>query len=923
MRWDTLKGSGVSNNSKMKLFSRADHSPFMKQIYQKTIADVLHEFNTNPDQGLTSHRAQEKLNQIGFNELPEEKPTPLIIIFFKQFANPLIYILLIAALLIFFISDSQFDAFLISGILLFNAILGTIQESRTQKVLLRLKEFTIAQSIVIRDGKKNLLENRFIVPGDIILLQSGQKVPADARLLEAHQLLIDEAMLTGESEPIAKKVDNGIASAVNLAQQTNMIFSGTTILVGRAKAVVVATGLQTAIGQISQSIAQISTDVPLVKQMRVFSWVIILLVASLCIVLFFIGALAGFATKEIVVLLIALFICVIPEGLPVVLTLILVTGVYRMAKRQVLVKNMQAVEGLGHVHSIIMDKTGTITRNEMLVTHFFYEDNVYTVSGKGYFGQGKVFFEGKEVKGTHEKFRLLGQALGLLNTATITYLKKKGTFAITGDPTEAALFVFAQKLGIKIAQLEKEFQMIYEIPFESELRYHAGFYGHNNDIIAFITGSPEIIFMRSDVSQKAKETLASFVQQGLRVIAIAYKRLDQSEIPEVHDRQKHAAFNALLANDLEFLGLCGIEDSIRPEAASTISNARRAGLHIIMATGDHQRTALAIAKQVGIYKEEDEAIDGSELDTISDEELKNLIINTTVFSRVTPLQKLRIIKALHAHEFLVAMIGDGVNDAPSLVAADIGMGMGGIGSEVAKEASDIILLDDSFVNVVHAIEEGRHILYTLRRVILYFFSTNLAEVLIILLTFIFSIFFKTSLLFPLTAAQILLINLVTDGFLDSALAMEKKEKKILLQSSWLQEKYTNIIDKHTMAKVLFAAIIMAIGSFFIFLLYAPINMLLARTMTLMTLSMYQWFNAWNCRSQTKSTFQLGLFSNLWLVAATILVVLIQAAVLYIPFLSEIFDTIPINSFQWGLVIIVSSSILWFEEMRKWIASWHN
>ena len=609
-------------------------------------------------------------------------------------------------------------------------------------------------------------------------------------------------------------------------------------------------------------------------------------------------------------MLTALFICVIPEGLPVVLTLVLVSGVYRMAKKRVLVKNMQAVEGLGHANVIVIDKTGTLTRNEMIVSQVFADHKMYTVSGKGYYTEGSLFVENKQVTIPETSdLSLMAQGLYLLNTATLTFISEQGTFNVKGDPTEAALLVLAKKVGIN-PEIEQEFKKIYEIPFEAKHKYHAAFFVHQGQGIAFIAGSPEFIFHKSNASQEAQKAFTDFLSQGLRVIGIGIKKFNP-------DQKSAAFFEQLIEHDIQFLGLCGIEDSIRSESSSTISKARKAGLHIIMATGDHQRTALAIARQVGIYREGDDAIDGDELDKLSDAQLKDLIIHTTVFSRVTPDQKLRIIKALHAQNLSVAMTGDGINDAPSLVAADIGIGMGGIGTEVAKEASDIILLDDSVVNIIHAIEEGRHTIYTLRRVILYFFSTNLAEILIIFFAFTITLFYPAShLAFPLTAAQILWLNLVTDGFLDSALAMEKKEKTLLFEQKWLRGGHISLVDSSLLWRMLFIAIPMALGSLFVFLLYSRVDLLLARTMTLVTLGMFQWFNAWNCRSDRQSIFQLGLLSNLWLVAATLLVFILQLLLLQVPFLQKIFATEPLNLYQWIFIACISSSILWIEELRK-------
>lgn len=890
----------------------------MNLPYQEDITQLIAQLQTNAISGLSVKQVLSLRVQYGTNELTQKPSSSWIVVFISQFASPLIYILIIAALLIFFVGDDKIDAFIIGGILLFNAIVGTIQEGRTRKILVSLMHFITQECVVIRDNKKLLIASKELVPGDIILIQAGQRVPADARIIEAHNLKVNEAMLTGESGAVLKSAQT-LTTDRSIAERSNIVYSGTYIIGGWAKAVVVAIGMETEIGKIQHSVQEIQTDVPLAKEMQRLSWMIIYFILGMCLFLFALGILTAQPLKELIVMLTALFICVIPEGLPVVLTLVLVSGVYRMAKQRVLVKNMQAVEGLGHANVIVIDKTGTLTRNEMIVSNVFADNKELTVSGKGYYAEGSILDHGKQIDIARETdIHMLAQALSLLNTATITFVNERGTFDIKGDPTEAALFIFSQKAGINDEELKQKYTKIYEIPFDPKYKYHAAFYEHNGSGIAFIAGSPEIILKQIQNNPSIDTALQNFLQSGLRVIAIAMKKFNLNQIPGKIQEQRDF-FEHLVSKDLTFLGLCGIEDSIRPEAVHTINKARKAGFQIIMATGDHQRTALAIAKQVGIYKEGDEAIDGPEFDRLSDEQLKDIVIHTTVFSRVTPEQKLRIIQALHSHDLTVAMTGDGINDAPSLVAADIGIGMGGIGTEVAKEASDIILLDDSVVNIIRAIEEGRHTLYALRRVILYFFSTNLAEILIILFAFVLSLLFpQYHLLFPLTAAQILWLNLITDGFLDSALAMEKKEKGLLFDQKWMRKEHIQLIDSQLLWKMAFAAVPMALGSLFVFLLFKDVNLGLARTMTLVTLGMFQWFNAWNCRSDTKSIFQLGLFTNKWLVLATGVVFILQLMLLHIPFLQKIFATQPLNVYQWIFIAIISSSIIVLDEIRKWI-----
>lgn len=883
----------------------------MKHPYQQNVAFLSEHFSTHLQRGLSEKQARELLKKYGTNELPIESRPSLFWIFISQFASPLIYILLLAALLIFLFGDNYLDAFIICGILLFNAIIGTVQEGRTHKILISLKKFFVQDAVVIRDGKKQVIESKFLVPGDIIIVQDGQRVPADARIIESYELKVNEAMLTGESIGVNKNAQI-LTVPMQLADQANMLFSGTYILVGWARAIVVATGLSTQLGKIHEEVAQIHTDTPLVKQMKKLSWFIIWFMVALCLVLLITGILASYPARELIVVLTALFICVIPEGLPIVLTLVLVSGVYRMAKQHVLVKNMQAVEGLGHANVIVIDKTGTLTRNEMIVTNVYADRKRYTMSGKGYFIQGSLFHNGQDASADHA-MQQMAKGLILLNTVTATFVEQRNGFEVKGDPTQAALYVFAKKIGISETDLENEYKKIFEIPFASTHKYHAAFYEYRGKGIGFVAGTPEIIFKMIAPSDEATQTLNFYLQEGLRTLAVAQCFFDVNDVPTEVTKKY---FEYIMMKNSEFLGLCGIEDAVRSEAAHTVSQARKAGFQIVMATGDHQRTALSIAKQVGIYKEGDEAIDGSELETLSDRQLQEIIEHTTVFSRVSPEQKLRIIQAFHAKGFIVAMTGDGINDAPSLVAADIGIAMGAIGTEVAKEAADLILLDDSVKNIISAIEEGRHTSYALRRIILYFFSTNLAEILIIIFTFIVALMLPNNgLVLPLTAAQILWLNLITDGFLDSALAFEQKEKGLLFEQKWFGSKY-HLIDRSLICHMFFCAVPMALGSLFVFLLFSQVDIPLARTMTVLTLGMFQWFNAWNCRSETLSVFQLGWFTNKWLILATVAVTILQILLIYVPFFQMLFSTVSLNIYQWIFAALISSTILWIEEIRK-------
>lgn len=887
------------------------------ELHQASIKQLIKQLHTDPEKGLSSNVVEAHRAQYGANVLSEKHPVSWIIVFLSQFKSPLIYILLIAASIIYFFGPDTLDAFIILGVLLFNAIIGTIQEGRTRTMLLSLKKFIVCQCIVIRDGKNLLLDDADLVVGDIILVQEGQRVPADARLLESNNLKVDESMLTGESHAVTKSPDP-VEDEAQLQERTNMLFKGTYILAGSGKAVVIVTGTASLIGKIHQESEEIKTDIPLKKEVDRLSYVILIGIFILCVILFLIGYFTGKPLNDLLVMLTALFICVVPEGLPVVLTLVLVAGVHRMAKQKVFVKNMQAVEALGRADVVLLDKTGTLTRNEMMVTAVWDGNALYAVSGMGYYVQGSISIQGKSIEDQVTEYPALSSiatAASLLNSAQVSYDPKTTLFTVKGDPTEAAMDIFAQKLKVSSVPLHSLYKKIYELPFDSQTQYHAGFFACNDQGIAFIIGSPEVLLARSENKpEQSFNALFQLLDQGLRVVAVASKHFSLSDVPK--DVQMHNAFfKNTIKSHLDFLGFCGMQDTIRPEVRDIIAQTRNAGLKVVMVTGDHKKTALHVAQEVGIYNVGDTSMEGYELAQLSDDELIRVLNAITVFARVTPDQKLRIIKIYHKLGKIVAMTGDGINDAPSLVAADLGIAMGQIGTEVAKQASDVILLNDSFVYVVKAIEQGRHIFYTLRRVVLYFFTTNLAEILIVL----FALSLKLPV--PITAAQILWLNLVTDGFLDVALSMESEEAG-LLDNRWLQRKM-RLVDGPLLGKTLFMAVPMGIGSLLVFYANYSIDITYARTMTLLTMAMYQWFNAWNCRSERLSIVQSGLFSNRWLVLATTFVLLLQIMLIYAPFMHTIFKTVPLEWHDWRIVLGITFPIIIIEEIRKAIARYWN
>jgi len=686
------------------------------------------------EHGLSSEEAKLRLEKYGLNKLPEGKIESFPIIYLRQFQSPLIYILLVASGIIFALGDIV-DGSIILGILLFNALVGTIQEGRAQNTLLALKRFTETTATVLRDEKELIVSDNEIVPGDIIILQEGEKVPADARIITALNLKVDEAALTGESESKQKIATILKRTDLSSAEQKNMIFKSTNLLAGSGKAIVVATGLDTIIGKISKEIAIIDTEIPLKTNLRLLSRIIIMVVIGMSALLFLLGLATGETIKTMFTTVVALSVSVIPEGLPIVMTLVLATGVWRMSKRNALVKNLQAVEALGQASIIAVDKTGTITKNEMVIQEVYVDGKFFEVGGIGYEPKGEIRLNGNVIDSvSHPELLVLGKLATFGANARVTFMGEEKVWRVTGDPTEAAMLVFARKLGFHKNDLEHESPLISEMPFDYKLKYHATVHQEKHQKFLTIIGAPEAVLHRSEkiwrsgksypLSKEEKLELEaiffSMSERGLRVIALA----ERHDVPDITKLET--------IDNLTFVGFFGMKDALRTEVEEAIEKAFLAGIKVVMITGDHRLTAQTIAKEAGIYQEGDNILSGQKIDTLSDTELAFKLPQTSVFARVTPEHKLRVIKAYKTAGEMVAMTGDGVNDAPPLVAADLGIAMGKIGTEVAKEASDIVLLDDNFGSIVSAVEEGRNILKTIKRVVLYLFSTGLGEALTII-----------------------------------------------------------------------------------------------------------------------------------------------------------------------------------------------
>ena len=877
-----------------------------KKYYLQTPEEVLLDLGSS-EHGLSNKDAKQRLENNGFNELPELKRDSSFIIFLHQFMSPLIYILLTASVIVLAVGE-WVDAIVIVSVLTFNAIVGTIQEGKAQNTFLALRKFIKGKATVLRDGEETITSDREIVVGDVIVLREGEKIPADARIIYTSSFQVEEAALTGESMPRFKDEKPIRRNDSKEMNEKNMIFKGTTVISGHARAVVVATGLQTFIGKIAQKSLTIEDDFPLKNEIKKLSRFVIIFVSIVSALLLILELIAGESWIKIFKTIVALSVSVIPEGLPIVMTLVLAAGVWRIGKKKVLIKKLQAVEVLGETKIIAVDKTGTITKNELNIEKVYTNGKTFSVRGSGYEPIGEVFLEEDLIDApNHPELLLAGKIASLNSSASLIFEKRKKTWRMSGDPTEGSMLAFAKKIGFHQDDLLSEMPMISEIPFHYDFKFHASLHKLKEENFLAITGAPEIILKSCDREwgtdgpiklenknrDELKKVLAEMSAKGLRVVGFAYTEtkedaLDKKKIPK-----------------LVFGGFFGIKDVIREEVKHSVKQVNDYGIDVVMITGDHEITARAIAVEAGICVETDEIINGEDIEQMDVEQLARKIKGIKVFARITPENKLKIIEAFKSNGTVVAMTGDGVNDALSLTAADIGIAMGKIGTDVAKEASDLILLDDNFGNIIHGVEEGREILRKIKKVVLYLFATNLGEVLTILAGL--AIGFPL----PILAIQVLWLNLVTDGFLDVALALSPQERGVKRMF-----KKFSIIDKITLQRMFLMSVPMAIGTLWMFSRNYQSDLPRALTISLVLLAVFQWFNAWNCQSEKTSIFKIDLFANKLLIGATLIVASLQGLAIYTPFFQKVLKTVPIGIHDWAWIIGIALSIIIIEEIRK-------
>ncbi len=859
--------------------------------------------------GLDAATVAQRLAESGPNELPEAPPRPLWRGFLRQFKSPLIYILFVAAVLAVAL-DHRTDALVILLVVTVNAIIGAAQEGRAERSMSSLRRLAGLRARVLREGREAEIGARDVVPGDVLLLAAGDAVAADARLLEQAQLRMAEAALTGESVPVAKAVA-ALPDATGLADRHNMVYSGTFVSAGRGRALVVATGGHTEVGRIAGlTLGAVEPPTPLERRVAQFGRWLVGAALLLFVAVVLLGLWRRLPLADVLMVAISQMVSMVPEGLPVAMTIALAVGMQRMAARGAIIRRLSAVETLGSTTTICSDKTGTLTRNEMTVTALWLPGGrAVEVGGIGYAPAGVLREGGAELAAEDESVRALATAAALCNDAELLPPEdERGGWSVLGDPTEGALRVLALKVGLDPAALARQAPREAELPFDAQTKLMAT--RHRIDGAprrVFVKGAPEAVLRlcRSGddaaTPQAVRAAADALAARALRVLAFACVDDDVLDAD--------AGFEAL-AGRARLLGLVGQIDPPRGSARDAVAECRAAGIRAVMVTGDHKLTGLAIARELGIAHEGDRAVDGNELERLGETELRDALPHIAVFARVQPAQKLRIVEALQARGEVVAMTGDGVNDAPALARADVGVAMGITGTEVAKSAAKIVVSDDNFATIVAAVEQGRVVYANLKKVILYLFATSIDEVVVLLLALL------AGYPLPLLAVQILWINIVTEGTLTVNLVMDPPDGDEMQRPPVPRD--DRLVDRGMLGRIALmagTAVLVTFG-WFAWRIGQGAPEELVRTETFTVLAMGQWFNVLNCQSATRSALRLGLLRNPWLFGGLALSVLLQLLVLYASPMQALFHTRPLPPATLLTLLALTSTVLWTEELRK-------
>ncbi|HAT4339658.1 TPA: calcium-transporting P-type ATPase, PMR1-type [Clostridium perfringens] len=851
--------------------------------YKKSKNEILKDLDVDEKNGLSSTEALRRLEKYGKNKLETKKKKTLFKQFLSQLKDVMIYILIIAAIISAFLGEIS-DALIILLVIIINAVIGVVQESKAEKALDALKELSTPKALVKRDGSLKEILSEDIVPGDIVIIDAGRYIPGDLRLIDTANLKIEESAFTGESVPSEKDASFLPDKEIPIGDQNNMAFMSTLATYGRGVGVVVGTGMNTEIGKIAKMIEQEENDeTPLQKKLSELGKILGFLAVGICILIFIISFFQGRDLLEMFLTSISLAVAAIPEGLPAIVAIVLALGVQRMVKKNAIIRKLPAVETLGSVSIICSDKTGTLTQNKMTVTTVYTNDS---------------YIKESEFNLNDNESKLLVDCMVLCNDAT--YSEKSQT----GDPTEIALLESPFKLNILKEKLEKEFKRIDEIPFDSDRKlmttvnlvddkkarvFTKGALDSILSICNKISINGKLLDFTKEYKAKVLENSNIMSDKALRVLAFAYKDISKENI--VLDS---------LEKDLVFIGMVGMIDPPRLEVKDSIKLCKSAGITPVMITGDHKNTAFAIANELGIAEDISQAITGHEIDKFKEEEFNEKIINYRVFARVSPEHKVKIVKAFKSHGNIVSMTGDGVNDAPSLKAADIGVAMGITGTDVSKGASDMILTDDNFSTIVSAVEEGRKIYLNIKKSIVFLLSCNLGEI----LTLFTAILLNWN--SPLQPIHILWVNLITDSFPALSLGVDKTKEDVMNNPP--RNPKESIFVKSDKVQLIINGVLIGGITLFAFKLgerLYPDSLIHAQTMAFVVLSVSQLFLSLSLRSNTKSAFSLGLFSNKYLVYSILLGIFLQVIIISISFIANIFKVTPLLLYDWIVVILVS------------------
>ncbi len=875
-------------------------------FYSQTEEAVFKELDTKLE-GLSDSEVQKRLAEYGANELDEGKKKSMLQKFFEQFKDLMILVLLVAAAVSAMVPNAEghrewVDAIIILAVVIINAVMGVIQEAKAEQAIEALREMSTPNANVLRNGHSVTVSSAELVPGDIVLLEAGDVVPADMRLVEVSSLKIEEAALTGESVPVEKELTVLEAGDIGIGDRVNMAYSNSNVTYGRGKGIVVNTGMNTEVGKIAGMLANADeTETPLKRNLNQLGKFLTFAILAIAVIMFFVGTvLNGRDWVEMLLTSISLAVAAIPEGLPAIVTIILALGTQVMAKRNAMIRKLPAVETLGATDIIASDKTGTLTLNQMTVEKLYFDDHQYAAS---------------------DDIPTDNLALKIMNYANDTRIGQEGN--LMGDPTETALVQFGRDKGFDVQEEVKAEPRVADLPFDSDRKLMSTIHElADGRFLVAVKGAPDVLLGRTkevllngDVKpmtdaekQKVLDNNKNMAQQALRVLGMAYKYIER--VPDKLESET-------LENDLIFAGLVGMIDPERAEAAGAVQVAKEAGIRPIMITGDHRDTAEAIAGRLGIIKpgDDDAVLTGAELNQMSDEELAKNIAKYSVYARVSPEHKVRIVKAWQQEGKVVAMTGDGVNDAPSLKQADIGVGMGITGTEVSKGASDMVLADDNFATIVVAVEEGRKVFSNIQKAIQYLMAANLGEVL--------TLFIATLLAWDtLLPIHLLWINLVTDTFPAIALGMEPAEKDLMAHKP--RGKNSNFFSGGVMSSIIYQGILEAAAVLFVYwsaiqwpvhegydLIHAD-----ALTMAFATLGLMQLFHAFNVKSVHQSLFKVGAFRNKAFNWAILLSFVLMMGIIVIPGLNDIFKVTHLDGYQWGIVAGASFAIIPIVEIVK-------